>query len=96
MEGTDPRTPAEQGHTTKDIAAEQARKPLDERVGADTFTHDASKRLTEWEKEAERWEQIANVQLEAAQTFERAVGEFGEQVANLEGALRKNREYSGR
>lgn len=80
----------------KDIAAEQAKKPIDERMNIpeseDNFAADSRK--TEREDECLRWEKIAEVQLEAAQTMERVVEEFGNHVANFEGAMRKGRQFT--
>lgn len=86
--------PGEQWKTTqeaREIAAEQAKKPLDERMSDVRNKEDVVTMARE--QEAMRWEAIAEKQLEAAQTMERATEEFGTHVANLEGALRKAREF---
>lgn len=96
MEGTDPRSP-EQWKTPQEVAdhaAEQAKKPMDERVGFGEDNFHADPRKQERESECLRWEKIAEVQLEAAQTMERVVEEFGNHVANFEGAMRKGRQFT--
>jgi hypothetical protein len=71
-------------------AAEQAKIPLDERVREDI---DLVKQFKDEarENECQRWEAIANTQMEAAQTMERAAEEFGNHIANLEATLNKDR-----
>jgi len=75
----------------REEAARQAKKPIDERVREDI---DLVKQFKDEARENEclRWEAIAEKQLEAAQTMERAIEEFGNHVGNLEGALRKARQ----
>lgn len=86
---------AEAARRSRDTAAEQARKPLDERVDlSGSVTPDPEETdlyKSDRETECLRWEAIAEKQLEAAQTFERAVEEFSNEIRNFEGTAAKIR-----